>query len=188
MARILKAGALVAAVTLLTTAKPVAAEMSMPMPAPAADAAKPAVPAALPLDKATVLVKGPHGDTATIGEADLRGMHRYAVYAPWGGGHTYAGAAVSDILAEIGAPSEARLHGPPLDQVLIVTGRDGFIAVLAIGETAVSLKGQPVILADEVDGKPLGEKEGAFRLVIGGELKPPRSVWGVTQIELRAIK
>jgi hypothetical protein len=188
VARILTAGAFVAAITLMMTAETAAADMSMPMPAPAADAAKPAVPPGPPLDKAMVLVKGPHGDTATIGETDLRSMHRYAVYAPWGGGHTYAGAAMSDILAEIGAPSEARLHGPPLDQVLVVTGRDGFIAVLAIGETAISLKGQPVILADEMDGKPLDEKEGAFRLVIGGELKPPRSVWGVTQIELRAIK
>ena len=175
-----------AALVVACTAGPAAAQMVAPAVAPAE--AKQALPPPPPLDKATVLVKGPHGDTATVADADMRGMHRYSVYVPWGGGHTYAGAAVSDLLAEVGAPSEARLHGPPLDQVLVVTGRDGFIAVLAIGETAISLKGQPVILADEVDGKPLDGKEGAYRLVVGGELKPPRSVWGVTQIELRTVK
>jgi hypothetical protein len=165
-----------------------AAQTSLPTPPPRADAAIVKPPPAPSLDKATVVVKGPHGDIATLTDTDLRAMHQESVTAPWGGGHTYEGAVLSDVLAEVGAPSEARLHGPPLDQILVVTGRDGFIAVLAIGETAKSLKGQPVILADRVDGKPLGDKEGAFRLVIGGELKPPRSVWGVTQIELRAVK
>jgi hypothetical protein len=137
---------------------------------------------------ATVAVKGPGGRSAVVGPAELRDMHRYSVQVAWGGGHAYAGAAVSDILAAVGAPSEVRLHGPPLDQVVIVKGRDGFIAVLAIAETAMSFKGQPVILADEEDGKPLNDKEGPYRLVIGGEAKPPRSVWGVVEIELRPIK
>jgi hypothetical protein len=115
-------------------------------------------------------------------------MRRASVTVAWGGGHTYSGALLTDILAEIGAPSGARLHGPALDQVVIVKGRDGFIAVLAIAEAEATLKAQPVILADQEDGKPLNDKEGPYRLVIGGEAKPPRSVWGVTEIELRPIK
>jgi len=152
-------------------------------PAPPATAAsvQPAAPA-------TVAVKGPGGHSAVVAAADLRGMHRQSVTVAWGGGHTYTGALMSDVLAEIGAPSEVRLHGPALDQVVIVKGRDGFIAVLAIAETAMSFKRQPVILADEEDGKPLNDKEGPYRLVIGGEAKPPRSVWGVVEIELRPIK
>jgi hypothetical protein len=162
-------------------------------------ARQPAGPAAMPVQTAparaaavsgpaTVAVKGPGGESAVVTAADLRDMHRQSVTVAWGGGHTYAGALISDVLAEIGAPSEVRLHGPALDQVLIVKGRDGFIAVLAIAETAMSFKGQPVILADEEDGKPLNDKEGPYRLVIGGEAKPPRSVWGVVEIELRPIK
>jgi hypothetical protein len=156
---------------------------------PAAGQTPPPDPAAAPgPTAASVAVRGPDGRSAVIGEAQMRDMRRYDVTVPWGGGHTYAGAAVSELLAEVGAPSEVRLHGPPLDQVVIVKGRDGFIAVLAIAETAMSFKGQPVILADEEDGKPLNDKEGPYRLVIGGELKPPRSVWGVVEIELRPIK
>jgi ABC-type transport system substrate-binding protein len=159
-------------------------------PAPAMSAPAPS-PAPAPLSAAagaSVTVKGPGGATAVVTDADMQAMHRYSVTVGWGGGHTYAGAALSDLLAEVGAPSEARLHGPPLDQVVIVKGRDGFIGVLAMAETAMSFKGQPVILADQEDGKPLNDKEGPYRLVIGGELKPPRSVWGVVEIELRPIK
>jgi hypothetical protein len=160
-----------------------AAPPASPAPAPPAATAQPA-----PAAPATVAVKGPGGQSAMLGQADLRDMHRQSVTVAWGGGHTYAGALISDVLATIGAPSEVRLHGPALDQVVIVKGRDGFVAVLAIAETAMSFKGQPVILADEEDGKPLNDKEGPYRLVIGGEAKPPRSVWGVVEIELRPIK
>jgi hypothetical protein len=153
-----------------------------------------APPAPVPVQAApttappVVTVKGPGGESAVATAAGLRDMHRTSVTVAWGGGHTYTGAMVTDLLAEIGAPSEVRLHGPALDQVVIVKGRDGFIAVLAIAETAMSFKGQPVILADEEDGKPLNDKEGPYRLVIGGEAKPPRSVRGVVEIELRPIK
>lgn len=174
--------ALIAAPALAQTgAAPPMAPMGPMAPTAAPSPAAPATP------PGTVVVKGPQ-DTATVTAADLQSMRRYSVTVGWGGGHTYAGAALSDLLAEVGAPSEARLHGPPLDQVVIVKGRDGFISVLAIGETSMTLKGQPVILADQKDGKPLDDKEGPYRLVIGGELKPPRSVWGVVSIELRPIK
>lgn len=170
------------ALATLTLAAAPAAAGALAVGPPPAPATAPAA-----ATSATVLVKGPE-DKATVGPTDLRAMRRYSVTVPWGGGHTYSGAALSELLAEIGAPSEARLHGPPLDQVVIVKGRDGFIAVLAMAETAMSFKGQPVILADEKDGKPLDAKEGPYRLVIGGELKPPRSVWGVVEVELRPIR
>lgn len=168
------------AAALALIAAPALAQTASPPPMSA--------PPAAPQPAGTVTVKGPGGDTATVTEADLQSMHRYNVTVGWGGGHTYAGAALGDLLAEVGAPSEARMHGPALDQVVIVKGRDGFIGVLAIAETSMTLKGQPVILADQEDGKPLNGKEGPYRLIIGGELKPPRSVWGVVSVELRPIK
>ncbi|HLK25775.1 MAG TPA: molybdopterin-dependent oxidoreductase [Caulobacteraceae bacterium] len=135
----------------------------------------------------SILVKGPHDTTATVTEADLRGMSRASVTIPYGQKATYTGALVSDILATVGAPSDKRLHGAPVNQILIVTGSDGFTTVLAIAEVEKSFKTQPVILADEENGKPLPPKEGPFRLIVGGELKPARSVFDVTAIELRPV-
>ncbi len=133
-------------------------------------------------------ITGPDGHTATVTDAQLRDLHRLTLTAGWGDHHTYAGAPVSDLLALVGGPSDVKLHGPALDQIVVVTGSDGFIGVMSIAETARSFREAPVIIADEVDGKPLDAKEGPYRLIIGGELKPARSVRMVTTIELRPVK
>jgi len=134
-----------------------------------------------------VTIKGPGGRTATVTDAQLRDLHRLTVPAGFGDRHSYAGAPLSDLLALVGAPSEVMLHGPALDQMVVVTGSDKFYAVLSIAETAASFRGAPVILADEEEGKPLDAKEGPYRLIIGGELKAARSVRMVTTLELRPI-
>jgi len=133
-------------------------------------------------------VKAADGHSVTVTDAQMRDLHRLSVTAAWGDHHVYAGTPIGDLLALVGAPSEVKLHGPALDQIVVVTGSDHFIAVLAMAETARSFRDAPVILADEVDGKPLDAKEGPYRLIIGGELKPARSVRMVTTIELRPVK
>ena len=135
----------------------------------------------------SVTLTAPGGKTATVDDAQLRDLHRVTVTTAYGDHHVYAGAPLSDLLALVGAPSEVRLHGPALDQVVVITGSDGFYSVLSIAETAASFRTAPVILADEEDGKPLDAQEGPFRLVIGGDLKPARSVRMVTSLELRPI-
>jgi hypothetical protein len=135
----------------------------------------------------SVIVRGPEGRIETVAAADIRAMHRASVTVAYGDKATYSGALIGDLLDDVGAPSDVRLHGPPVNQIVIVTGKDGFTTVLSLAETEKSFRDQPVILADEENGKPLDEKQGAYRLVIGGELKPARSVWGVIEIELRPV-
>ncbi len=179
------AGIAAAAATATVPPPPAAAAPMADMPGMVMPVTAP--PSAPPVGPPVVTVKGPR-ESAVVTASDLKAMKRYTVKVGWDGGHTFVGAGMTDILATIGAPSEKRLHGPALDQVVIVTGRDGFIAVLAVAETSLTLKSEPIILADEEDGKPLDAKQGPYRLVIGGELKQPRSVWGVVGIELRPIK
>jgi hypothetical protein len=134
-----------------------------------------------------LIVKGPQGRVAMVTSADIAAMHRASVTTSYGTKSTFTGAVIGDLLDEVGAPSDVRLHGPPVNQIVIVTGRDGFTTVLSLAETEKSFRDQPVIVADQEDGKPLDEKQGPYRLVIGGELKPARSVWGVIEIELRPV-
>ncbi len=135
----------------------------------------------------SIIVKGPHGAVETVAAADIKAMHQASVTVPYGDKATFSGAVIGDFLAEVGAPSDVRLHGPPVNQIVIVTGRDGFTTVLSLAETEKSFRDQPIILADQENGKPLDPKQGPYRLVIGGELKPARSVWGVIEIELRPV-
>jgi hypothetical protein len=135
----------------------------------------------------SVIVKGPEGRVETVSAADMRAMHQASVTVPYGDKATFSGAVIGDLLAEIGAPSDVRLHGPPVNQIVIVTGQDGFTTVLSLAETEKSFRDTPIILADQENGKPLDAKQGPYRLVIGGELKPARSVWGVIEVELRPV-
>ena len=143
---------------------------------------------ALPVAAQTVTIKGPEGRSETVTMADIRAMHQASVTTAYGKHLTYTGALLTDLLAEVGAPSDVRLHGPPVNQIVIVTGSDGFITVLSLAETEASFRKEPVILAYEANGEMLDQKEAPYRLVIGGELKQARSVYGVTQIELRPVK
>jgi hypothetical protein len=136
----------------------------------------------------TLTLQGPGGQSATVTDAQLRDLHRVSITVPWGDHHTYAGAPVTDLLALVGGPSDVKLHGLPLDQIVIVTGADKFIGVMSIAETSKAFRDAPVIIADEIDGQPLDAKEGPYRLIVGGDLKPARSVRMVTTIELRPVK
>jgi len=135
----------------------------------------------------SVIVKGPQGRVETVTAADMRAMHQASVTVPYGHKATFSGAVIGDLLAEVGAPSDVRLHGPPVNQIVIVTGQDGFTTVLSLAETEKSFRDRPIILADQENGKPLDAKQGPYRLVIGGELKPARSVYAVIEIELRPV-
>ncbi len=108
---------------------------------------------------------------------------------PYGAKATLLGVVIGELLAEVGAPSDKRLHGAPVNQIIIVTGEDGFTTVLSLAETEKSFRDQPVILADHREmARPL-RRQG--RTVPprhrAGELKPARSVWDVIEIELRPV-
>jgi DMSO/TMAO reductase YedYZ molybdopterin-dependent catalytic subunit len=154
----------------------------------AAFAVAAAMATASPVMAQQVTVKGPGGRTAAVTMADIRAMHQASVTTAWGKHATYTGALLTDLLAEVGAPSDVRLHGPPVNQIVVVTGDDAFTTVLSLAETEASFRKEPVILAYQVNGEMLAGKEAPYRLVVGGELKQARSVYGVIEIELRPVK
>jgi DMSO/TMAO reductase YedYZ molybdopterin-dependent catalytic subunit len=69
-------------------------------------------------------------------------------------------------------------------QTVVVVGRDGYRAVLALAEIAPEFEGKQVILADRMNGQPLGE--GHLRVVVPLDRRGGRSVRDVARIEVRA--
>jgi hypothetical protein len=61
-----------------------------------------------------------------------------------------------------------------------VSGRDGYTAVLALGEISPEFEGKQVILAERMDGQPLGPEH--FRIVVPGDRRGGRSVRDVVRI------
>jgi hypothetical protein len=67
-------------------------------------------------------------------------------------------------------------------QAVLVTGSDGYSAVLAMGEISPEFANKQVILAESMDGKPLGTDH--LRIVVPGEVRGGRSVRDVARIAI----
>jgi len=95
----------------------------------------------------------------------------------------FAGPLLWTVLAKVGAIDPAKRRDQ-VAQFIVVTGSDGYRAVLALAEIAPDFEGKPVILADRMDGKPLGA--GHLRIVVPNDKHGGRSVRDVVRIEVRA--
>ena len=154
-----------------------------------ATGASPAAAAAV--SGGTLEVKGDAGQTAALSLADLAALPHETVSASAGHdgpAHVYEGARLTDVLRTVGAPLGPRLHGGPVMDVLIVTGADGYRAVLSLAEAdPATHPPAKIIVADRVDGHALDPKEGPLRLVIDGDLRPMRSVHNLSSVEIRRL-
>ena len=98
---------------------------------------------------------------------------------------TYAGVPLMELLAHLGVPHGKNLMGKPLQDYVVATGSDGYSTVLSLGEVDPDFHPGVVLVADEMDGKPLDAKTGPFRLVVSEDRNATRSVWGLVKIEVR---
>jgi len=98
---------------------------------------------------------------------------------------TYSGVPLIDLLAKEGVPHGHDLRGKALSLYVVATGSDGYKAVLALGEVDPDFHPGEVLVADQMDGKPLDAKAGPFRLVVTEDKRPARSVRNLVSIEVK---
>jgi DMSO/TMAO reductase YedYZ molybdopterin-dependent catalytic subunit len=144
---------------------------------------------AAPAWAADLQLTGPEGQSASLSAADVAALpHVKLAVIIEGKTTTYDGVPLGQLLARVGVPSGKALHGPALREVVLVSGRDGYAAAIALAETDPGFRKDQVILADLADGQPLGETVGPYRLVVEGDLRAARCVRMVTSIAVRAEK
>ncbi len=99
---------------------------------------------------------------------------------------TYEGVTLTEILEKAGAPLGKQLHGKALAGYVLVTARDWYRVVFALPELDPDFTdaSQQIILADNVDGKPLPEKQGPVRIVVPKEKRAARWIRLVESIEV----
>lgn len=100
---------------------------------------------------------------------------------------TYSGVPLMDLLAHLGVPHGKDLHGKALAQYVLAKGSDGYAAVLALGEIDPEFHPGQVLVADAMDGKPLGAT-GPFRLIVTEDKRPARSVRNLVSIEVKTAE
>ncbi|MBC7667451.1 MAG: molybdopterin-dependent oxidoreductase [Gemmatimonadaceae bacterium] len=127
-------------------------------------------------------------DTVVLTPADLKALPRAkATFTAHGHPITYEGAVLNAALLKAGVVSGDRLMGRYLNQVVVAKGADGFTATYSLGETDPIYRTNPVIIADSKDGQPLDAKEGPYRLVVDGDLRPGRSVRMLASVEVKPV-
>ncbi|GAB4068607.1 molybdopterin-dependent oxidoreductase [Ancylobacter sonchi] len=94
----------------------------------------------------------------------------------------FTGALLWDVLAAAGLVDPKDHHGIARSAVL-VTARDGYAAVLGLGEIAPELEGKQVLIAYERDGAALPDDK-LPRLVIPGDRRGSRAVFSVDRVDI----
>jgi hypothetical protein len=138
-----------------------------------------------------LLLKVSGHEPLRLSAADLKAMmHISVTYHNFhtNADETYSGVRVADLLAKVGAPLGSDLRGKALADYVIATGTDGYKAVLALAEVDPSFHPGDVIVADTMNGKPLDEHNGPFKLVVTEDNRPARSVRNLVSIELKSAQ
>jgi hypothetical protein len=128
------------------------------------------------------------GKTESVDRAVLAGKPRKSVTvtnAHTKNVETYSGVLLADLLT--GVPLGAALHGKALATYVLAEGADHYRVVLSLAEVDPSFHSGDVLVADTVDGKPIGDQEGPFKLIVPEDKRPARWVRNLSSITVVAV-
>jgi DMSO/TMAO reductase YedYZ molybdopterin-dependent catalytic subunit len=132
------------------------------------------------------------GDVAkplTLTKADLAAMPRTsATFNDEGAETKYEGVLLYDILKQAGAPLDKQLMGKALATYLLAEARDGYQVVYALADIDPNFGANKILVADTVNGKPLFDYQGPFRLVVPGDKKGARSIRMLEKISVVRLR
>jgi DMSO/TMAO reductase YedYZ molybdopterin-dependent catalytic subunit len=88
----------------------------------------------------------------------------------------YEGVLLEELLRRAGVPQGENLRGPGMASYVLAEAADGYRVVFSLAELDSGILESEVIVADTMDGAPLGAKQGPFRLVAPHKKRPARWV------------
>ena len=94
---------------------------------------------------------------------------------------------LSELLRETGIPQSEKLRGALMASYLLVQGSDGYRVVLSLAETDVSFQDSQILVADKMNGQPIGSGAGPLRLVLPHDLRPGRWVRMLQSVKVVTI-
>ncbi|MFT3956383.1 MAG: hypothetical protein QM722_18975 [Piscinibacter sp.] len=134
-----------------------------------------------------VLIDGDVARRLVVDAADLAKLPQQALTLSFLSGsgyqtHTYTGPLLIDVLALAKPDFDAAVKGDKLRHYVVVTGSDGYRAVVAWGEFDPEFAAKQVVLAITEDGASLADV--GPRLLVPGDLRGGRYVSEVVSIRL----
>ena len=113
----------------------------------------------------------------TLSASDLKSLPRKTlkIHNPHENrGETYEGVPVQELLRKAGVPQNAKLRGSALATYVLAEAADGYSVLYSLAELDTDFQDSDVIVADTMDGAPLGEKQGPFKIVAPHDKRPAR--------------
>ena len=135
---------------------------------------------------ATLAVQGDVATPLSLTSEDLAKMPRETASVPAADGSkiVYQGVALRAVLEKAGAPFGKKLRGKVLTTYVLAKAMDGYQVLFTLGELDPDFGNETILVADTRDGKPLGEKQGPFRLVCPNDHEGARSVRMLQTLEV----
>jgi len=151
-----------------------------------------ASPVASPAASDVVNLIGLVATPGAVSVADMQTLTRRTVEVTFQSGsgeqhHTYAGVLLWDVVNRATMQLTPDRKNDVLRKYVVITARDGYEAMVSLGEIDPNFGNRPYLLAWEQDGQPLTGDDGPIRLVTPGDVKGGRYVTGVITIEVRDI-
>jgi DMSO/TMAO reductase YedYZ molybdopterin-dependent catalytic subunit len=87
---------------------------------------------------------------------------------------TYQGVSLQELLHRAGVPQGEKLRGKAMSTYVLATAADGYRVVFSLAELDSGFLDSDVIVADTLDGAPLGPNEGPLKLVAPRDKRPAR--------------
>lgn len=87
---------------------------------------------------------------------------------------TYEGVAVQELLRRAGVPQNEKLRGAAMASYVLAEASDGYAVLYSLAELDAGFQNSEVIVADTMDGLPLSEKQGPFKMVAPHDKRPAR--------------
>jgi DMSO/TMAO reductase YedYZ molybdopterin-dependent catalytic subunit len=135
--------------------------------------------ATVPASSAQLAIEGDVQKPLSLSLNDLRNLPRTTIkvaneHDPKA--EIYEGVLVSKLLDQAGTKQGSQLRGSAMAAYVLAEGSDGYRVTFSIAELDPGFQDSEIIVADTMNGKPLDDKVGPFRLVVPHDKRPARWV------------
>jgi hypothetical protein len=146
-------------------------------------------PAATATAEGTLAIAGDVPHALSLTPADIKAMTRTTVTVSEEGREIkYEGVLVGEILKRAGAPLGRDMTGQAVASYVLAFAKDGYQVVFSLPELDPAFTANDIIVADTIDGKPLFDYQGPFRIVAPHDKRGARSIRMLQRLELVRLR
>lgn len=139
---------------------------------------------------AQISIEGLAGKSAVMTAQEMKQMPRQSITVTdpkTKAVQHYEGVLLSTVLAKVGAPTGKTLHGIEFRDYVEVCASDNYRVIFSLAELDPPTHANQVLLADTLDGKPMANPQGPFKLIAPDDIRPERWVRMVTHIRIQQV-